>query len=194
MGIFSEFLTKLNKGDQVRITQTNGQIMEGVVTENDGEGAIALQVVMNAIVRYNCIDSVSLVSHGQTERQNIVTLNEDGSKEMPVERDIDISAFPKIQPFVSSKKLNFYVSEEDFAEALGKLDESDSAILKSTYEAVLNEYGKYDSDKGNTQITVANLIKLAESDLRKHIFLLHTVRHFLKISGFRLNIFIMAMS
>ncbi len=30
MGIFSEFLTKLNKGDQVRITQTNGQIMEGV--------------------------------------------------------------------------------------------------------------------------------------------------------------------
>ncbi len=164
MGIFSEFLTKLNKGDQVRITQTNGQIMEGVVTENDGEGAIALQVVMNAVVKYSCIDSVSLVSHGQAEIQNIADLKEDSSKEVPAEKDIDISAFPKTQPFVSSKKLNFYVSEEDFGEALGKLDESDSAVLKSTYEAVLNEYGKYDSDKGNTQITVANLIKLAESD------------------------------
>ncbi len=87
--------------------------MEGVVTENDGEGAIALQVVMNAVVKYSCIDSVSLVSHGKAEIQNIADLKEDSSKEVPAEKDIDISAFPKTQPFVSSKKLNFYVSEED---------------------------------------------------------------------------------
>ena len=167
MGIFSEFLTKLNQGDYVRITQTNGQIVEGTVVENDTEGAVSLQVTMTAMIRYGAIDSLSVISKGNagTESSSPDTSKAENTSQKPVEKnDMDISAFPKIQPFVSSKKLNFDVSEEEFSEAFGKLDESDKTMLKSTYETVLNEYGNYGDDKGNAQITVANLVKLAESD------------------------------
>ena len=166
MGMFGKFLSELNKGDIVRLTQTNGQVLEGTVTENDGEDAISLQVVMKAIVRYSAVDSVSLISHGKSvDIIDVVTVS-DAEKIQSVseEKDIDISQFPKIQPLVSAKKLNFYVSGEQFSEAFSQLDDSDKAFMKTAYEAALNEYERYDGvNRDNTKIASDNLIKLSES-------------------------------
>ena len=159
MGMFSKFLSELNKGDIVKITQTNGQVLEGTVTENDGEGAISLQVMMTAVVRYGCIDSVSVISHGNV--QGIST--ESGVQGQVEKSDISISEFPKIQPLVSGKKLNFYVSKEQFTEAVAQLDENDRALMQSAYEMTLYEYETY-GEKNNTQTAVSYLIKFADSD------------------------------
>ena len=166
MGMFDKFLSELHKGDIVRLTQKNGQVLEGTVTENDGDDAISLQVVMKAIVRYSAIDSVSMISHGKvSDSTDTVSVSYENSSQSAVEeKDTDISQFPKIQPLVSAKKLNFYVSGEQFSEAFGQLDDSDKVFIKTTYEAALNEYERYDGvNRDNAKTASENLISLSES-------------------------------
>ena len=63
MSMFNGFLSGLASGDQVKITQKNGQVIVGTVTANDGEDSIMLSVSTSVIMRYGAIDSISVLSH-----------------------------------------------------------------------------------------------------------------------------------
>ena len=46
MNQFDNYLSGLSVGEHVRITQTNGQVLEGVIVQNDGTESFQLQVTM----------------------------------------------------------------------------------------------------------------------------------------------------
>ncbi len=59
MNLFEQTLADLKKGELVRITQKNGDVLEGIITENDGGSAIAVQIAVHAVIRYDQITAVS---------------------------------------------------------------------------------------------------------------------------------------
>ena len=163
MGMFSKFLSELNKGDIVKITQTNGQVLEGTVMENDGEEAVSLQIVMNAVIRYSAVDSVSVISHSEVKAIQIPTVSSETAVKEKIEKsDMGIADFPKIQPLVSAKKLNFNVSKEQFTDIFGQLAESDRILMQSAYEMTVQEYESFD-DTNNVHMAETYLVKFAEN-------------------------------
>ena len=61
MSLFKKYLSELKPGDTVKIVQANGQTIEGTILDNDGEEALSLQISATAMIRYQAVDSVSVI-------------------------------------------------------------------------------------------------------------------------------------
>ncbi|MBQ8791707.1 MAG: hypothetical protein IJZ51_10400 [Ruminiclostridium sp.] len=62
MSLFNDKLSKLTAGDHVRFTHSSGQVIEGIIVENDGEESLSVQITSLATLRY---DQISLVEQYQ---------------------------------------------------------------------------------------------------------------------------------
>ncbi len=70
MSLMKKRLSSLKNGSRVRITHNGGHIFEGVVSENDGEESLAIQITSYATLRY---DQISVIEEiGQAEPANYV--------------------------------------------------------------------------------------------------------------------------
>ena len=79
MSKFEEKLSGLRVGTPIRFTQNNGQIIEGVIAENDGESMISIAITANITLRYSQIVSfesnnafnITSIIHQQTSEETI---------------------------------------------------------------------------------------------------------------------------
>lgn len=60
MSIISDTLSSLSNGTQVKITNSNGQIIQGIIVSNDGKNSVAVQVSMTSVIKYDAISSIEI--------------------------------------------------------------------------------------------------------------------------------------
>lgn len=58
MNLIEQTLSSMKKGTPVRLTQTNGQTIEGTLTENDGSASLSIQISCVATIRYSQIAAI----------------------------------------------------------------------------------------------------------------------------------------
>ena len=164
MSMFNGFLSGLASGDQVKITQKNGQVIVGTVTANDGEDSIMLSVSTSVIMRYGAIDSISVLSHmnGSETVMTDTVQSSDKNAAPPKKKGIDVTKLPKVKLLSGKGGLDFDVSKEQFEEKAGELGDSDSNILQTACENVLTEYDKYERE--GMQKAASELSSLVEGD------------------------------
>ena len=84
MSMFNGFLSGLVSGDQVKITQKNGQVIVGTVTANDKDDSIMLSISTSVVMRYDAIDSISILSQQAKQNQTSVTAFQPPVKTVPI--------------------------------------------------------------------------------------------------------------
>ena len=186
MNQFDSFLGSLSGGQRVRITQTNGQVWEGTVVNNDGTDSLQLQVSMTTVVRYRAIDSLTVIaepvvaaapvpmaaSFSAPSIENVpdVVPTTVPAAEAASRKDFDPEALPAVLPLVSKDWLyDRETNEEVLKEMVDKLSAADQAWIRSTINSLLAAYDKNDLD--NMQIIAEELWQLVRkkniSDMHK---------------------------
>ena len=179
MSQFNDFLSKLAPGHHIRVTLTNGQVMEGNVVQNDAEESLLIEVKMTTMVRYRAVDSLTVVD-GQAQTAPVskqepsaalqqttvaaVVPAEDVSVRPVVaaKKDFDPEKLPALQPLPSKDKLYDRETNEDVLEKLvEELEPSDRSILQSTIDSLLEAY-KNDNEQG-MKLTASQLVQLSQS-------------------------------
>ena len=89
MSLINEKLSAMQAGTSVKITQRNGQILNGVIIENDGKESLAVQITSTAFLRYEDISGAEQFTYsGTVQTTPLFTL---GKIEIPrVECDKEI--------------------------------------------------------------------------------------------------------
>ena len=64
--LMNKRLAQLNPGDHVCMTHASGQIVEGIVTDNDGKNSLSVQITSHITMRYDQISFLSLVNPSAT--------------------------------------------------------------------------------------------------------------------------------
>ncbi len=164
MSMFNGFLSGLVSGDQVKITQKNGQVIVGTVTANDGQGSVMLSVSTTVVMRYDAIDSISVLSQQTKQDITSVTSFKPPVKavQIPEKQGIDVKNFPQVKLLSGKGSLDFDVSKEQFQAKTGELESSDKNILQAVCQNVLTEYDKYERE--SMQAVVSELSSLVEDD------------------------------
>ena len=183
------FLSKLDIGDFVKITQSNGQVLEGTVISNDNQEILSLQISMTSIVRYNSIDSVSIVNspketlqltsanvnnnsivrtitQSETKNQNDEKVSDLEIKEEKVKTKMNVSVdeLPVIKPFPSKGELyNYDFSDDSFNKFFNELCEKDKNIIESTCSLLLNNY--HEDNQESLKADSENLKVLSEKKI-----------------------------
>lgn len=62
MSLLTNKLSALSPGSHVRFTHVSGQVIEGIVAENDGKESISIQITSLAALRY---DQISMMDECQ---------------------------------------------------------------------------------------------------------------------------------
>ena len=59
MNLFEQMLSQAKPGTEIKLTLSSGQVIEGVVTQNDNTAALAVQIT-STVVRY---DQIAAIEH-----------------------------------------------------------------------------------------------------------------------------------
>jgi len=127
MSIFEQKLSAIPVGKSVRFTQTNGQIIEGVLTENDGSEALSVQISKVVTIRYSQIAGI--------EENNI---SGSFAKPMPASDDIKKTA---------KKKIAVSCTEDDITNSFKAMDKDVRKIFTPVLSKIQSAMKSHDYSK-----------------------------------------------
>lgn len=153
MDKFEEKISALRKGTPIRFTQSNGQIIEGVIAENDGESMVSVVVTTNITLRYSQI--VSFESSNafaamtkNTIQTNVVETNEEIKTETvePLTEETNLAAIPEAK---APKKRNIKVpcSEYDIKKAFGAMESDARKAFNPAYGKIQSGMKSHEASK-----------------------------------------------
>ena len=148
MSKFEEKLSGLRVGTPIRFTQNNGQIIEGVIAENDGESMISLAITANITLRYSQIVSfesnnafnITSIIHQQTSEETIAP---------PVENKEEETATILEPESKKEKKRNIKLpcSEFDIKKAFGAMESDARKAFNPAYGKIQSGMKSHDTSK-----------------------------------------------
>ncbi len=128
MNIINRKLSELQIGKPVHLTQTNGQIIEGILTENDKSESLSVQIVTTVTLRYSNIAGIE-----ENNTFNSITVLPASIPQLDVPQNEEIH-MEKV--FAEAKTDDIYsCTEKDVRKAFDEMD-SDS---KKTMNPILNK-------------------------------------------------------
>ena len=181
MSLFKKYLSELKPGDTVKIVQANGQTIEGTILDNDGEEALSLQISATAMIRYQAVDSVSVIGSNnnpflvpdvaktevsQSGQNSSALINVKDKNVNPERKSWETTDQEEIvvvtKPLLSKDRLYDRELNDDTVEEFFKeLDTNDQNLFKSSFDSFL---ANYQNDNEDAAVNDANnLLKLAES-------------------------------
>lgn len=113
MNIIENRLTSLEKGTRVRIIPTNGNVIEGVVTENDKSESLCISICSEAILKYSGILGVEIIGQEKTETIPI-----------PTQTYAAVKQTEPVQPVEEDEKNVKSSDIEEFNAAISELEDS----------------------------------------------------------------------
>lgn len=133
MNLFEQMLSQAKPGTEIKLTLLSGQVIAGVVTQNDNTAALAVQITSTAVVRY---DQIAAIEHKVMNPNAVSQPQGNLSPETPVQK-ISL-ADVKIPEFSCIQKL---------AEQYSRLTNEQKKELQSPYNKVINGVKNHDADK-----------------------------------------------
>ena len=91
MSLIKDKLSAMKPGSRVRITNVSGQVIDGIVTENDGSESLSVEVKITSTIRYNQVGMIELCDNSSqiVKVTQEVTQTEKGIEIVKVACDID---------------------------------------------------------------------------------------------------------
>ena len=130
-------------GTEIKLTLSSGQVIAGVVTQNDNTAALAVQITSTAVVRY---DQIAAIEHKVMNPNAVPQPQGNLSPETPVQK-ISL-ADVKFRNFLHSK----------LAEQYSSLTNEQKKELQSPYNKVINGVKNHDADKLSRQPIVCGIL------------------------------------
>lgn len=146
MNLFEQMLSQAKPGTEIKLTLSSGQVIAGVVTQNDNTASLAVQITSTAVVRYDQIAAIE--QFGITNAMPAMPLTQPQAQpltETPAQVDMKMKDV-KIPSFSCAQKL-----EEQYS--ILKRDQKKK--LQSPYNKLINGIKNHDTDK--TKQAVRNL-------------------------------------
>ena len=168
MSKFTDYLSNLKSGDFVRITQSNGQIIDGTVISNDNEDSLLLQINTTVMIRYQSVDGISISGSAEVpavQKNNVPNFN-DVQKQAVSETDKAVvrknSAY-SVKPFISKDDLLYdsEITENTLKQYFENLAQSDKQVFQEIFENFLTAYNEDNEDV--LSFYAAEMLKLSES-------------------------------
>lgn len=137
MNLIEQTLSGIKRGTSVRMTQTNGQILEGTLTGNDGCEALSIQISCVATIRYSQIAAIQTF---------------DGTAAvMPVFTDVtEQTAQPAVinsEQDKSKKEVYLSCSENDVKTAFRSMDGASRKLLNPVFSKIQSAIKGREEDK-----------------------------------------------
>ena len=143
MNLFEQMLSQAKPGTEIKLTLSSGQVIAGVVTQNDNTASLAVQITSTAVVRYDQIAAIE--QFGITNAMPLTQPQAQPLTETPAQVDMKMKDV-KIPSFSCAQKL-----EEQYS--ILKRDQKKK--LQSPYNKLINGIKNHDTDK--TKQAVRNL-------------------------------------
>lgn len=144
MSFFNKKLSELKTGTQIRLTQKNGQILDGIICENDGFDAIEIQISTYAVIRYNDIVSIEIGinTSEQIKNSQVSMLEHNSNIETSDDKSIETSIFPE-----QSDLLKFSCDLNSLEKAFHKMKKEDRLSLNNIYNKCQSAVNNHDENK-----------------------------------------------
>ncbi len=140
MNIFEQKLSELKAGTPVRFTQSNGQVIDGIISENDGNNSLSVQISSTVTLRYSQIAGIEI----NNAFNNIVP-------QVPVAGTVS-SVTPQIMEQVSQKEtekkqISISCTEDELKTAFKAMDSDIRKVLTPVLGKLQSAMKSHDSSK-----------------------------------------------
>lgn len=131
MSLLANKLSALSPGSHVRFTHVSGQIIEGVVAENDGKESLSIQITSLTTLRY---DQIGMMDEGQ--QTGAIT-------QMPVMGSV--SDITEMQPTVEVMRLS--CDKETVSQAFKAMESDEKKALNQAFGKFQSFFSSHDASK-----------------------------------------------
>ena len=140
--LMNKQLAQLKPGDHVCMTHASGQIVEGIVTDNDEKNSLSVQITSHITMRYDQISFLSIMNPSETELSVTQVIQKENSSggETPEET-------PKI---VEEGKVE--CNRETVARAFKELENDEKKSLTQANNKLQSFFQSHDQSKCNEAI------------------------------------------
>ena len=148
MDKFEEKISVLRKGSPIRLTQSNGQIVEGVIAENDGESMVSVVVTTNITLRYSQIVSFEISNAFNAAMANATHTAADAN-ELTIEpsKEEVISTIPTEPKPLKKRSIKVPCSEFDIKKAFGSMESDARKAFNPAYGKIQSGIKSHDASK-----------------------------------------------
>lgn len=153
MDKFEEKISALRTGVPIRFTQSNGQIIEGVIAENDGESMISVAVTTNITLRYSQIVSFESSNAFGVATENNIQTNEIATNEEvktetvePLMKEANHVAIPE-PPAPKKRNIKVPCSEYDIKKAFGAMESDARKAFNPAYGKIQSGMKSHEASK-----------------------------------------------
>lgn len=172
MSLLDKRLSALQPGSHVRLTDLTGHIIEGIITENDGEEALSVQVTSMSTIRYDQIGTVDEYS-----KHCIITQQEESPDNTAVNTPIP-ALEKKVAQTIEAKPLAVEIKQlscdkESVSQAYKAMEFSEKKALEKAYNKFQSYLNSHNEDKFDESVQLIwNVIENNEWDYNPGVNLL----------------------
>lgn len=139
MSLIYQKLSTIQPGTAVRFTQRNGQIVDGVIINNDGTESLAVQVMSTAILKYEDITGLEEFVYSQAGQNVIPHNNNVADYVQPVPQKSEKIEIHKVTCDKDTIKQAFKVIDSDAKKALNVTYDKYNSFLSSHDNSKIKE-------------------------------------------------------
>lgn len=151
MSLINQKLSEVKAGTPVRFTQRNGQIIDGIILENDGTESLAVQITSTAVLRYEDISGMEIF---QIEENLIQPMPTPVEPVQPKKKQNEQSAQIPVQPVqtIKNKQKNLVLpeiecSKEIISTVFKSLDKDHKDLLQGDNNKIVSYFNSKDKNK-----------------------------------------------
>ena len=164
MSLLDQKLAALPIGSHVRLVHKSGQIIEGVVMENDGKDALSVQITSTATLRYDQI--------GILEECTQAGMPQPKPAADPVLQAAPVqpAAAPKQKPVSGFENMQIPCDKEAVTQAFKAMESQEKKALTTGYNKYVNYLQSHETSKCQEAVQLAwNVIKENEWDYNPRV-------------------------
>ena len=169
MSLLDQKLAALPIGSHVRLVHRSGQIIEGVVMENDGKDALSVQITSTATLRYDQIGILEECTQAGIPQPKPAA--DPVLQAAPVQpAAVPAPAAPKQKPVSGFENMQIPCDKEAVTQAFKAMESQEKKALTTGYNKYVNYLQSHETSKCQEAVQLAwNVIKENEWDYNPRV-------------------------
>ena len=169
MSLLDQKLAALPIGSHVRLVHRSGQIIEGVVMENDGKDALSVQITSTATLRYDQIGILEECTQAGMPQPKPAA--DPVLQAVPVQpAAVPAPAAPKQKPVSGFENMQIPCNKEAVTQAFKAMESQEKKALTTGYNKYVNYLQSHETSKCQEAVQLAwNVIKENQWDYNPRV-------------------------
>ena len=156
MSLLDQKLAALPIGSHVRLVHKSGQIIEGVVMENDGKDALSVQITSTATLRYDQIGILEECTQAGMPQPKPAA--DPVLQAAPVQpAAVPAPAAPKQKPVSGFENMQIPCDKEAVTQAFKAMESQEKKALTTGYNKYVNYLQSHETSKCQEAVQLAHM-------------------------------------